>query len=60
MPVATAGWSDASAGHAAWPGPRLHGPKRRSTQTYARSLVRSSQATPTETAKAAPPKMEIR
>jgi len=29
-------------------------------QTYYSKLVRSSQATPTETAKAAPPKMETR
>lgn len=41
-------------GHAAWADPEAPGAEAKEYQTYCSKLVRSSQATPTETAKAAP------
>ena len=48
-----ADWSDASAARRVAGAQRLHGPKRRRTSRTVR-LVRSSQATPTETALGGP------
>jgi len=50
-----AGRSDASAGRAAWPGPEAPRAETKENHTYCSKLVRSSQATSTETAKAARP-----